>query len=180
MKDLVQFILEKSDPSTADFYDPKDWEIVLRAIQNENGCGNYSQNWFDEYLEEDEVEGIDMWKADHPELYTAAVKAIGDDAEANMIINQIFSFVRMFYKVDGHGSLSYKYEDEDIVDWKNKHIFKGKGKNKKKDPKATDFGIEKEDYYEPWLYTGPANYKPWAQMIAKYSDCSEDYSDFEY
>lgn len=140
---------------------PKDQEKVLKKLNSVARYSNYSQlcdieNILKGY--EDALgwlESID--NSSNIEL----------DKSDKIALQDIVSFYQENYE---YWSMHYMDQSEEIESFKRKTPLN--------DKKAVNYGVECEDYYESYTYIGDNSGKKYAQLIAKYGDCSEDRSGF--
>lgn len=173
MKDLKEQLNESLINEAK--YDLKAWETALKFMKDETNCGNYSQIWdLEGYAENKDLGSLDEFKSEKSD-YTPQVEKLQKklrDADAWEVLYEIASFLQDYYDMTG-GFAGFCYRDDayEAGEWKSEHILNNDRK--------VDFGVEREDYYEPFEFVGPSSLKKAAQVIAKYADCTSDY-DAEY
>lgn len=140
----------------------KDWEKLLKKLNKESGYSNYSQLCNMEDIIKSNV-SVDKEIPDW-------LSILEDDYELNMneenktILQDIAMFFQKNYK---YHLMHYRDQEEEIEEFKEKTPLN--------DNKAVNYGVECEDYYESYTYIGDNSGKKYAQLIAKYGDCSEEY-----
>lgn len=155
MKDLKTLVSE-SLVNEASQYKPKfksqDWAKALKEM-NKGAYGNYSQLKGMEYLADEwgDYDTADDW-----------VESLYDDGEFDPkhefkdIITDIANFFAENYE---QKSADYRDSQDAIYYWK-------------RDMTDCDFGVEEENWYKFYEYTGPSSMKKYAKEIAKVGDCS--------
>lgn len=139
----------------------KDWEKVLKKLNSITRYSNYSQlcdieNILKEY--EDASEWLESIES---------VSNIKLDKDDRIALQDIVAFYQENYK---YQLIHYRDQEEEIEEFKENTPLN--------DNKAVNYGVECEDYYESFTYIGNNSGKKYAQLIAKYGDCSEDHSGF--
>lgn len=152
MKNL-QTLLAESMISEASQYKPKfkpqDWAKALKEL-NKGVYGNYSQLSSMECIADD-YDTADEWVE---ELYDDG--KFDPKHEFKDIITDIANFFAENYEKN---DADYGDEQEQIYYWK-------------RDMTDCDFGVEEENWYKFYEYTGPSSMKKYAKEIAKVGDCS--------
>lgn len=139
----------------------KDWEKVLKKLNSVARYSNYSQLC--------DIENILKGYEDASEWLESIESAsnIKLDKNDRIALQDIVSFYQENYE---YWLMHYMDQEENIEEFKEKTPLN--------DKKAVNYGVECEDYYEGYSYIGDNSNKKYAQLIAKYGDCSEDYSEF--
>lgn len=140
---------------------PKDWEKALKKLNSAAGYSNYSQLC--------DIENILKGYGDASEWLMSIEDEHGVKLDKNdrIALQDIVSFYQENYEYWG---MHYMDQEEEIESFKEKTPLN--------DNKAVNYGVECEDYYESYTYIGDNSGKKYAQLIAKYGDCSEDHSGF--
>lgn len=169
----ISFVTDKKEMKEFDIneslvnenYEPtsklRDWEKVLKKINSITRYSNYSQLC--------DIENILKGLEDASEWLESIenVSNITLDENDRIALQDIVSFYQENYEYWG---MHYSDQEENIEEFKEKTPLN--------DKKAVNYGVECEDYYEGYSYIGDKSNKKYAQLIAKYGDCSEDYSGF--
>lgn len=139
----------------------KDWEKVLKKLNSVTRYSNYSQLC--------DIENILKGYEDASKWLESIESAsnIKLDKDDRIALQDIVSFYQENYEYWG---MHYMDQEENIEEFKEKTPLN--------DNKAVNYGVECEDYYEGYSYIGDNSNKKYAQLIAKYGDCSEDHSGF--
>ena len=140
---------------------PKDWEEVLKKLNSAAEYSNYSQLC--------DIENILKYNGDAVEWLESIESEykIKLDKNDRISLQDIVSFYQENYEYWG---MHYMDQEEEIEEFKENTPLN--------DNKAVNYGVECEDYYESYTYIGDNSGKKYAQLIAKYGDCSEDYSGY--
>ena len=140
---------------------PKDWEKVLKKLNSAARYSNYSQLC--------DIENILKYNGDAVEWLESIESGykIKLDKNDRIALQDIVSFYQENYEYWG---MHYMDQEEEIEEFKENTPLN--------DNKAVNYGVECEDYYESFTYIGDNSGKKYAQLIAKYGDCSEDHSGF--
>ena len=140
---------------------PKDWENILKKLNSATRYSNYSQLC--------DIENIIKGYGDASEWLESIenVSNIELNEGDRIALQDIVSFYQENYE---YQLMHYRDQEEEIEEFKEKTPLN--------DNKAVNYGVECEDYYESYTYIGDNSGKKYAQFIAKYGDCSEDYSGF--
>lgn len=140
---------------------PKDWERVLKKLNGVSGYSNYSQLC--------DIENILKYNGDAAEWLESIESGykVKLDKNDRIALQDIVSFYQENYEYWG---MHYMDQEENIEEFKENTPLN--------DNKAVNYGVECEDYYESYSYIGDRSNKKYAQLIAKYGDCSEDHSGF--
>ena len=149
----------------------KEWDAVLKELTSQSDYSNYSQlsglENLGEYADSDDealsVE-LESWMSEHNDKITKIEKKL-KKIDVRDILTEIAYFIANSYK---KSLMHYGDQRQEIAETKHKYVFVNK---------AVDFGIEEEDYWTYYEYTGNSQGKKYATIIAKYADCSEDYDD---
>jgi hypothetical protein len=141
---------------------PKDWEKVLKKLNSASGYSNYSQLCDIENILKGYSDEASEWLTSIEDEYDVKL-----DESDKIILQDIVSFYQENYEYWG---MHYMDQEENIEEFKENTPLN--------DNKAVNYGVECEDYYESYTYIGDNSGKKYAQLIAKYGDCSEDYSGY--
>lgn len=159
LKDFIneQLVCENYKPTSK----PKDWEKVLKKLNSAAGYSNYSQLC--------DIENILKYNDDAVEWLESIESGykVKLDKNDRIALQDIVSFYQENYEYWG---MHYMDQEEEIESFKENTPLN--------DNKAVNYGVECEDYYESYTYIGDNSGKKYAQLIAKYGDCSEDHSDY--
>ena len=139
----------------------KDWEKVLKKLSDNAQYSNYSQLCDIENILKDYTDAFE-WLTSVEDEYKVKL-----DKGDNIILQDIVSFYQENYE---YQLMHYMDQEEEIEECKEETPLS--------DNKAVNYGVECEDYYEYYTYIGSSSNKKYAQLIAKYGDCSEDYSGY--
>ena len=158
-------MIEESLLTEASNYKPKfktkDWEGALKEL-NKGAAGNYSQlKGLESVTDQYYYETADQWVE---EFYSGG--DFDPDHKFKDIVSDIANFFAAYYSCR-----SYDYCDS------RESIYYAK-----RDMEAEDFGVEMENWYNFYEYSGPSNLKKYAKMIAAAGDCSymDDMDDDEW
>jgi DNA-binding ferritin-like protein len=161
-KSLVEYVNESLvnenyEPTSK----PRDWEKVLKKLNSAAGYSNYSQLC--------DIENIIKYNGDAAEWLESieSEHKIKLDEGDRIALQDIVSFYQENYE---YHLMHYRDQEEEIEEFKENTPLN--------DNKAVNYGVECEDYYESYTYIGDNSGKKYAQLIAKYGDCSEDYSGY--
>lgn len=161
-KDLKDFINEQL---VCEDYKPtsttKDWEKVLKKLKDNARYSNYSQLCDIENILKDYTDASE-WLTSVEDEYKVKL-----DEGDKIALQDIVSFYQENYE---YQLMHYRDQREEIEEFKENTPLN--------DDKAVDYGVECEDYYKSYSYIGSSSNKKYAQLIAEYGDCSEDYSDY--
>jgi hypothetical protein len=159
LKDFIneQLVCENYKPTSK----PKDWEKVLKKLSSNTQYSNYSQLC--------DIENILKYNGDAAEWLESIESGykVKLDKNDRIALQDIVSFYQENYEYWG---MHYMDQEEEIEEFKENTPLN--------DNKAVNYGVECEDYYESYTYIGDNSGKKYAQLIAKYGDCSEDHSGF--
>jgi hypothetical protein len=159
LKDFIneQLVCENYKPTST----TKDWEKVLKKLSGNAQYSNYSQLC--------DIENILKYNGDAAEWLESIESGykIKLDKNDRIALQDIVSFYQENYEYWG---MHYMDQEEEIEEFKENTPLN--------DNKAVNYGVECEDYYESYTYIGDNSGKKYAQLIAKYGDCSEDHSGF--
>ena len=166
MMNLKDFINENLVAEAAD--NSKEWDAVLKELSSQNDYSNYSQlsglEDLGKYSDNDEELSVELesWMSEYEDKVVKIEKKL-KKIDVRNILTEIAYFIAKSYK---RSLMHYGDERYEIASTKHEYVFV---KN------ATDFGVEEEDYWVYYKYTGDDKDKKYATIIARYADCSEDY-----
>lgn len=154
MKDLQTLVAESLINEASRYkpkFKPQDWAKALKEL-NKGAQGNYSQLGNMEFsLQDDYYSTADEWIE---ELYNDG--KFDPKHEFKDVITDIVNFFIDNWEYSG---FDYRDEQEEIYICKSGMT-------------DCDFGVEEENWYQFYEYTGPSSMKKYAKEIAKVGDCS--------
>ena len=164
---LVDYINESLVNEAVD--NSKEWDAVLKELSSQSDYSNYSQLFGLEDLgkyADDEALSVELesWMSEYSDKIAKIEKKL-KKIDVENILTEIAYFIANSYE---RSLMHYGDQRQEIAETKHEYVFV---KN------ATDFGVEEEDYWIYYEYTGESQGKKYAAIIAKYADCSEDYDD---
>lgn len=167
--DLKDYISESLITEATD--NSKEWDTVLKELSSQSDYSNYSQLSGLENLGEyaggdDEALSVELesWFDEYNDKITKIEKKL-KKIDVRDILTEIAHFIANSYE---KSLMHYGDQRQEIAETKHEYIFVNN---------AVDFGVEEEDYWTYYEYTGNSQGKKYAAIIAKYADCSEDYDD---
>lgn len=153
MKDLKTLVTESLINEVSQYkpkFKPQDWTKALKEL-NKGAYGNYSQlRDMESSLRDDYYSTADEWVE---EIYDGD---FDPNHEFKDIITDIANFFINNWEYSG---FDYRDEQEEIYGCKSNMT-------------DCDFGVEEENWYKFYEYTGPSSMKKYAKEIAKVGDCS--------
>ena len=158
MKDLSTLILENLVNEASQYkpkFKPQDWAKALKEL-NKDSAGNYSQLRGMEGL----LEG--RWGDSDYETADEWVEELYDDGE----FDSKYEFKDIITDIANFFAENYEKSDADYGDSQDTIYYW------KRDMTDCDFGVEEENWYKFYEYTGPSSMKKYAKEIAKVGDCS--------
>lgn len=182
-KDTIKAISKITDKSEMEDFDineslvaeavdnSKEWDAVLKELSSQRDYANYTQLSGLEDLgkypnDNDEALSVELesWMSEYNDKIVKIEKKL-KKIDVRNILTEIAYFIAKSYE---SSIMHYRDQSYEIASTKHEYVFINN---------ATDFGVEEEDYWVYYKYTGDNKGKKYASIIAEYADCSEDYDD---
>ena len=175
----ISFVTDKSEMEDFDINESlmneavdnsKEWDAVLKELSSQSDYSNYSQLFgledLGKYADDEEALSVELesWMSEYSDKIAKIEKKL-KKVDVENILTEIAYFIANSYE---RSLMHYGDQRQEIAETKHEYVFV---KN------ATDFGVEEEDYWTYFEYTGDNKGKKYAAIIAQYADCSEDYDD---
>lgn len=153
MKNITDFINENLLVEASKYkpkFKPADWAKALQELKK-GSYSNYSQlRGMESSLRDDYYSTADEWVE---EIYDS-------DFDPKHVFKDVITDIANFF-IDNWEYSGFDYADE------QEEIY-----NCKSTMTDCDFGVEEENWYKFYEYTGPSSMKKYAKEIAKVGDCS--------
>lgn len=107
---------------------------------------------------------LESWMSEYDNKIVKIEKKL-KKIDVRNVLTEIAHFIANSYE---RSLMHYGDDRQEIAEIKHEYVFVNN---------ATDFGVEEEDYWTYYEYTGDNKGKKYASIIAQYADCSEDYDD---
>lgn len=179
-KDTITAISKITDKSEMEDFDineslvveavdnSKEWDAVLKELSSQRDYANYTQlsglENLGEYADDDEALAVELesWMSEYDNKIVKIEKKL-KKIDVRNVLTEIAHFIANSYE---RSLMHYGDDRQEIAEIKHEYVFVNN---------ATDFGVEEEDYWTYYEYTGDNKGKKYASIIAQYADCSEDY-----